>query len=373
MSGLLSSSSRGDTMLYMPTQRLWQIALDGTMRLMTTGEVSYWHPDVSGNGAVVAESVRVESDIVSFPTGGTPRDNVQSATRITDQNSQVVTPTAAPGDREVAFVSDRGGHSNIWVIDVESRKLRQVTDERDPDVAIGVPVWSPTGDSIVFVSTRKTPVVGTEGQTVVLDAPSRPLGLWLVNPDGSNLRLLVHPGVSAFWSPDGRSVYYSHTVSKGLFRIRVDGGTPDTVRTDPLRNLIGTDGQSMYMFVERTRLDGLPVLEIRAASSETGPTRLLAELAQSRVQTQYVPFVQPTLSPDGQRIATVLADGFSMNIWSISTSKGEWRQVTDFGGRPTYITRRVSWSSDGRSVLAAVAEVDADVVLLEGLVTAGRN
>ena len=83
--------------------------------------------------------------------------------------------------------------------------------------------------------------------------------------------------------------------------------------------------------------------------------------------------VQPTLSPDGERIATALADGFSMNIWTLSTAKGEWRQITDFGGRPTFIVRRVSWSSDGRSVLAAVSEGDADIVLLDGLLSSGHN
>ena len=68
-----------------------------------------------------------------------------------------------------------------------------------------------------------------------------------------------------------------------------------------------------------------------------------------------------------------LADGFSTNIWTLSTSTGEWRQITDFGGRPTFIARRVSWSSDGRSVLAAVAEGDADIFLLDGLLNDGRD
>jgi hypothetical protein len=33
----------------------------------------------------------------------------------------------------------------------------------------------------------------------------------------------------------------------------------------------------------------------------------------------------------------------------------------------------VSWSSDGRFLLAAVGEGDADIVLLEGLLNAGRQ
>jgi hypothetical protein len=51
----------------------------------------------------------------------------------------------------------------------------------------------------------------------------------------------------------------------------------------------------------------------------------------------------------------------------------EWRQITDFGERATFIARRVSWSSDGRYILAAVAEGDSDIVLLEGLTNAGRE
>ena len=38
------------------------------------------------------------------------------------------------------------------------------------------------------------------------------------------------------------------------------------------------------------------------------------------------------------------------------------------------IARKVSWSPDGQSVLAAVGEGDADIVLLTGLIpTAGRS
>lgn len=76
----------------------------------------------------------------------------------------------------------------------------------------------------------------------------------------------------------------------------------------------------------------------------------------------------PALSGDGRWLAQPLTDGFSTNIWTLSTATGEWQQVTDFGGRPTVLARKVSWSSDSRSIFAAVAEADADIVLLEGLI-----
>jgi hypothetical protein len=42
--------------------------------------------------------------------------------------------------------------------------------------------------------------------------------------------------------------------------------------------------------------------------------------------------------------------------------------VTDFGDRPVFIARRVSWSADGRSIIAAIGEGDADIVLLDGAI-----
>ena len=43
------------------------------------------------------------------------------------------------------------------------------------------------------------------------------------------------------------------------------------------------------------------------------------------------------------------------------------RRLTDFGSRRVFISRRVAWSSDNKSVYAAVGDADADVVLLDGL------
>jgi serine/threonine protein kinase/Tol biopolymer transport system component len=356
--GIVYSSSRGETMLYLPTARLWQVALaDGTVQQLTSGEASYVQPDVANNGAVVAGRVHLTSDIWKFPIDATPQVNTQKGIRITHQTGSVLTPTASPGDTEVAFLSDRGGHANIWVADVASGVLRQITHERDPAILVGLPVWSPKGDAIAFVSSRGT---GSPGR----------FATWLVNRDGSNLRSLVN-GVSPLWSRDGRSIYYTGQTPTGLWRIAAEGGSPTTVRTDRVRHSIGTDGRTFYFLMERPLVDGLPEYEIRAATADDGPSHVLARISPSRAPAWQT--VNPTLSPDGRWIAQALTDGFSTNIWVVSTADGAWRQITDFGGRPTFIVRRVSWSSNGRSVLAAVAEGDADIMLLDGLPNVGRD
>jgi hypothetical protein len=138
------------------------------------------------------------------------------------------------------------------------------------------------------------------------------------------------------------------------------------VRSEPTRNVIGLHDATLYYMVERALLDGRPELEIRAATPEDGPSRALARVSASRVPSWQI--VNPALSPGGEWLAMPLTDGITTNIWALSTRTGAWRQVTDFGDHATFIVRRVSWSSDGRPILAAVAEGDADVVLLNGLI-----
>jgi serine/threonine protein kinase/Tol biopolymer transport system component len=361
--GVIYSSSRGNTMPYLPNVGLWHVSLgDGTVRQVTSGETSYVTPDVAKSGAIVAGRLRLQTDIWKFPVDGAPAENVSRAVRITQQTGHVLTPTAGPGDKEVAFLSDSGGHANLWVVNTESGEWRQLTHERDPSVAVGLPVWSPDGSAIAFVYTR-----GNPGLT---------FGVWLVNPDGSNLRQLANPALGPAWSEDGRWVYYSTRGDESgadvvLKKIPAAGGTAVTVTTERLRNVIGSHGSVLYYVFERPLVDGTPEFEIRAAAPESGPFRVLARVSPTRVPIWQI--VNPALSPDGKWLAQALTDGFTTNIWALSTSTGQWRQITDFGHRPTFIARRVSWSSDGRFVLAAVGDGDADVVLMDGLLNTRRQ
>src|SRR6266568_3392533 len=361
--GIVYSSSRGGTMPYLPTLSLWQVTLrDGHVRQLVSGETSYMSPDISKSGAILVSRMKLQTDIWKFPVDGLPAENTRRGVRVTRQTGQVLTPTASPGDKEVAFLSDSGGHANLWVVNTESGGLRQITHERDPNVAVGVPVWSPDGHAIAFVSSR-----GNQGLT---------FGVWVVDSDGSNLRNLANPGLGPAWSPDGRWVYYSTwsgvaATAVVLKKVPADGGLAVTVRTERLRNVIGLHGATLYYLVERPFVDGTPESEIRAATPEDAPFRVLARIPSSRAPIWQI--VNPALSPDGKWLAQALTDGFTTNVWALSTTTGEWRQITDFGERATFIARRVSWSSDGRSILAAVAEGDSDIVLLEGLTNVGRE
>jgi len=107
--------------------------------------------------------------------------------------------------------------------------------------------------------------------------------------------------------------------------------------------------------------------EIRMAAPENGPAKALARIAVARVPISPL-FFHMFLSPDRRWLALPLTDGGSSNIWVVPTDGTAPRAVTDFGGRTVVIARRVSWSPDGRSIYAAVADIDADVVMLDGLI-----
>jgi Tol biopolymer transport system component len=260
------------------------------------------------------------------------------------------TPSVSPDESEVVFLSDSGGHGNLWIARVNGSGVRQITFERNPAISVGVPVWSPAGNHIVFIVTRA-------GMT----------GLSLVNRDGSGLRELVPLGYQPSWSADGRWVYHSRD-SKGTTcaeKVAIDGGPPISVRCD---NASSPTARSSVLYFVRFLVtsNGIVDHEISRARPENGPSEVLARVTGSRVPVNRG-FLAPVLSPDGQFLSMGLSDGSTGNIWVLPTNGGAMRPLTDFGDRSVVIPRIVSWSPDSKSVYTSVADTDADIVLLDGL------
>ena len=357
--GIVHASSRGTTVPYLSPLALWEVEWDGeevrrsarTLRQLTSAGMSYEQPDVHESGLVAATRMQMRSDVWTYPVDGAPAENTQRGQRITRQTGHVLTPTASPISDEVAFLSDNGGHVNVWVTSKQGPP-RQITLDDDPNVVVGVPMWSPDGKWIAYVSSK-----GNVGLV---------FGVWLIRPDGSEPRQVTPKGFGVAWSDDGHWLYYVESASSAIKRIAVSGGAPETVDSEPARNVIGAHGSTLYFVVARALRDGRPEFEIRAATPGAGPARVIKTVPAARVASWQV--INPALSPDGKWLAVPLTDGSTTNIWALSTDDGRWRQVTDFGDRAVFIARRVSWSSDGRSILAAIGEGDADVVLLDRLI-----
>ena len=346
--GLVYASSAGSTMVYPPVYNLRTVAKGGgPERQLTFGDVSYVQPDIVAPGKLFASRVRMQSDIWRFPIAGTPAENVTNGTRITHQTGQVQTPSASPDGTEVVYLSDNGGHVNLWVAKVDGSSARQITFERDPAVVIGIPVWSPAGDRIVLIRSQG----GRNSE-------------WLINPDGSNQRELVAGGAGAAWSRDGKWLYYftpksPNESSTCIDKIPVDGGKAVRVRCDGANVAVASNGSAIYYTPHVSRPG-----EIRHAQPENGADQVFVSIAPSRIPLTPQGYA---LSPDDRWLTMPLKDAGTTNIWAFPTGGGAPRQLTDFGRRPILIARQVSWSPDSAYVYAAVVETDSDIVLLDGM------
>jgi serine/threonine protein kinase len=354
-SGLVYSASRGSTMLYPPAFHLRVVRSDGAGdRQLTFGDHSYVEPDIHGSGKLVAGRTLSRSDIWKFPVTGTPAENVRNGVRITRQTGQVQVPSVSPDEREVVFVSDTGGHSNLWIARTDGTGMRPITFETDPGVAVGVPVWSPRGDWIAFVRSHNSRAA-----------------TWGVRPDGSSLRQLAS-GWAPTWSADGRWLYYWRLVGepRGIDRMPIDGGPPEAVHTRGELALpaISPDGATLFL----ARAAAAPIrgffgsgfLEyVRASPPESAGERL-ARVAGERLPARISVLV---ISPDGRSMATALIDGATTNLWVLPTDGRPMKPITDFGERSVVIARSMAWSADSQFLYAAVADIRTDVVLLDGL------
>ena len=354
-SGLVVSSSQGSTMSYPPTSNLWTFPLDGrTPKQLTFDESSYEGPDISGQGNLIVSRVRTQSDIWKFPVTGAPEGNARGGVRITRQTGQLQTVTASPDETELAFLSDTGGHANVWAAQISDGTLRQVTRESDPRFVVAVPHWSPRGDLINFLSNRNT---GTSQTT-----------LWVVTPDGGVIRDLGVVGVAVCWSGDGKWLYYQN-IEKDIHVIRrvpVEGGQSELVRENAQAAALSWDGSALYFSIILSNAAVGWDYEIHVAKPKNGPSQPLGRVAGSRIPAGAINF-QPVLSPDGKWLATPLMDGATANIWALSTAGLGWRKLTDFSPRNTLITRRIAWSKDSKHIYAALSEVGSDIVILQGV------
>jgi eukaryotic-like serine/threonine-protein kinase len=356
--GLVYGSSHGSTLLYPPIFNLRTTTSDGRAdRQLTFGEQSFAEPDTQCSGRLLARRTSVSSDIWEIPVDGPPDANARAAIRITSQTGQVRTPSPNARDTEIVYLSDNGGHANLWIAGTDGADARQITFEHDPAVIVGIPTWSPSADLIAFVMIREARV-----------------GLWLINPDGSALRQLVGDGRAPCWSGDGRWVYYESVAGEfvRLEKIRADGGQSIVIREEPGANIpaISPDGTALYYGVTlRSNVFGSERSdkEIRCARPEHGPSETIARISAERIRG-VPPVLSMSISPDGRWLAMPLTDGATTNIWAVPVAGGPMKPITDFRERSVEIDRGISWSSDSRFIYAAIAETQSDIVMFDGLI-----
>lgn len=139
------------------------------------------------------------------------------AVALTDGAALESTPVFSPDGRSIAFLSDRDGAPQVFVLDLAaSHRVRRVTDA--PCGVAGHPVWSPDGARIAYAAgvVAETTPAGIRTRRTVHRAEklgsldSAHTDLFVVAVDGRSeaTRLTDHGGITFVldWAPDGEEI-----------------------------------------------------------------------------------------------------------------------------------------------------------------------
>ena len=259
-------------------------------------------------------------------------------------------------DGKIAFISDREGHGDVWIMNADGSDSVNLTKGRD----CASPAWSPDGTKIAYIASGE---------------------VWLMDADGSNPQQVTGDSVDKarlFWSEDGSSIYYIAVVTLPIpdewdgpdaFVTALDGSgsspadwrevysrflpgvSPDGTQLATITLWDGGDHFHSDRYIQPGETDTAEHGRYEAghvhanfyirtsASDHMHSGLLLPESLQNKlIYTE--PYERwrtfPTWSPDGMRIAF---SGFldfmgQFEIWAADTDMDNWVNLTNgLGGR----------------------------------------
>jgi WD40 repeat protein len=285
--------------------------------------------------AAVAVMVSVSSrkkPFVSAPTSPPPTPSATVASpNLTKNLGADSGPSWSPDGTQIAFVSDRDGNSEIYLMQSDGTDVRRLTNDSAIDEE---PTWSPDGTRIAFVSDR-----------------TGNLDIFTVNGDGGGLIRLTRDQASdsaPAWSPDGTRIAFvsDRDGNSEIYTLEVDGSLVTRLTTTPEVDGAPTwspDGKTIAFVTGRDGNKEIYVMQ----EDGTEPTNLTDNSATDQ---------GPTWSPDSSRIAFESDRIGNTDIFVMSADGSD--QI-DFSNDLVGDDSQAAWSPDGNK-LAFVSDRDGN-------------
>jgi Tol biopolymer transport system component len=163
----------------------------------TTDEGTWLSLDVSPDGKTIA--FELLGDIYTLPIEGGQAKLIAGGMAFDSQ------PKFSPDGKWIAFLSDREGSENIWVMRPDGSEVKQVS--KDPNNEFASPSWSPDGNYIFVskagfgITTYEVWMYHVRGGTGVQITKAK--------PTPTTPRRERHNAIGAVASPDGKYIYYA--------------------------------------------------------------------------------------------------------------------------------------------------------------------
>ena len=262
-------------------------------------------------------------------------------------------PAISPDGKWLAFASNRLQNAELYLMDINTRTLRQLTHTDELDEYM--PVFSPDGKSLAFVTERTRggmmlPPVQASGSD-----PSS-AAIYLMDIDGRNQRPLIDvEGAhrAPVFSPDGQRIAFESRAPT-----QENGSTPGSVdNNDTLEiYIVQTDGTHKIRLTHNDVDDGHPtwapdgkriaftsmvadVYQIFVVGAAGGPAKQLTFSEASHYQ--------PTFSQNGKRIIYISSGHNQYTLWMMNADGKNKTQLTNHVGAHF----EPSLSGDGKTLV----------------------
>ena len=267
----------------------------------TTDEGTWLSLDVSPDGKTIV--FELLGDLYTLPIDGGQAKLISGGMAFDSQ------PKFSPDGQWIAFISDREGSENIWIIHPDGTGVKQVSKNANDDFIS--PAWTPDGKYIV---TSKTPFgIGTNELWMFHVDGGTGVQITKSKPTPTTARKDRHNAVGVSASPDGKYLYYA--VRQGPFTynaqlplwkiVRRDRKTGDedeiiSQLDSAFRPVLSPDGKQLAYITRFETETGL-----RLRNLETGDDRWVKyPITRDDQESRFTRDVFPEFAfmPDGKEI-----------------------------------------------------------------------